>query len=195
MSARRRNPPLISPKIDIEDFEHLEEMIQQCEKCEIARPHGMKVIIRGNSEHPQVLFVGEAPWTWEEKLNAPFVGPAGQLLQSIINEASITSYAMINVVKCKPPVLRPPSQDEIDNCAPFLETQILSLKPSAIVALGRVAAERLLQRSITLNLEHGRVTRLTYRNHEVRVLVTYHPSYAKRNPRFRDTIVDDLMSL
>jgi DNA polymerase len=96
-----------------------------------------------------VLFVGEAPGKYEDMKGLPFVGPSGRLLDKEIITAGLglVAIGMTNVVKCRPidheGNNRPPSEEEIASCLPFIRQQIDLLKPRVVVAVGKVAKEAL----------------------------------------------------
>jgi DNA polymerase len=82
-----------------------------------------------------------------------------------------------NVVKCRPPGNRNPEADEIAACAPYLDRQIALVAPRLIVALGKVAAVRLLGREASIASLRGKLWE--YRGRPL--IVTYHPAYLLRN--------------
>lgn len=135
----------------------------------------------------EIVFVGEAPGAEEEKQKKPFVGPAGQKLDQILKAMGLAREEVYisNIVKFRPKMgdgrfqgsrNRPPTQEEMASCLPFVRAEIEVLRPRVIVALGRTAAEGLLERGGSL---------ASFRNldHEfsgIPVVVTDHPSYLLR---------------
>jgi len=120
----------------------LEAEIEKCRKCLMSKCRRHVVIHRG-SKHPVILLIGEAPGKYEDLNSIPFCGPSGKLLDKKIKEFGLPEHAMINVVKCRPTDAggqnRPPTDEEIHNCLPFLKEQIDLLAPKIIVAVGKVA--------------------------------------------------------
>ena len=99
------------------------------------------------------MFIGEAPGQQEDRQGRPFVGPAGQLLDKIIENAmglSRSEVFIANVNKCRPPGNRDPQPDEVGACLPFLRRQIEIIEPEVIVTLGRVAAQNLLSTTLPM---------------------------------------------
>jgi len=97
------------------------------------------------------LMVGEAPGEQEDLQGQPFVGPAGQLLDNMLKAVGLSrggDVFITNVLKCRPPANRNPQPDEMAQCAPFLQRQIELVQPTVILALGRFAAQSLLQSSL-----------------------------------------------
>lgn len=126
--------------------------VHDCWRCFLAAGRTQAVTWRGSVSPGVVLFVGEAPGKDEDTAGQPFVGPAGQLLQSWIDGPLALKpgeWLIANAVNCFPhdefgkPV--PPPLLSVDACAPFLARIIDIVKPSCIVALGR-SAERALER-------------------------------------------------
>lgn len=125
-----------------------------------------------------LLLVGEAPGAQEDALGVPFVGRAGQLLDSLLAEVGLARdrVAVANVLKCRPPANRKPRRAEVARCRPWLEHQIELLDPSLILALGGTAAEWFVGPSARIASLRGHA--LTYGGRPLRV--TYHPSAAIR---------------
>jgi uracil-DNA glycosylase len=130
---------------------------------------------------PGLALVGEAPGAAEDMAGRPFVGKAGQLLDTLLAEAGLdrAGVAVLNVLKCRPPGNRAPKPDEVARCRPFLERQLSLLPPSLVVALGLTAATWFLGRT-TLRAARGTVHPVTIGGHDLRVIATYHPSAAIR---------------
>jgi uracil-DNA glycosylase len=125
------------------------------------------------------LFIGEGPGADEDEQGDPFVGQAGKLLDSMLAAIGCRrgrEVYIANVVKCRPPGNRNPSGEEAAACAPFLDRQIELVAPKVIVALGRIAATRLLGTEASLASLRGKA----HRYRDVPVVVTYHPAYLLR---------------
>ena len=160
-----------------------------CTRCKLHQGRRTAVFGEGNPR-ARVLFVGEAPGAKEDQTGRPFVGPAGQLLDRIIEGAMglrREDVFIANVNKCRPPNNRAPAPDEVAACLPFLKRQVEILQPDVIVCLGRTAAQNLLGSSES-------TTAMRRRQHEYSntpVIVTWHPAYLLREPsRKRETWED-----
>ncbi|MBR6976651.1 MAG: uracil-DNA glycosylase, partial [Ottowia sp.] len=138
----------------------------------------------------------EAPGEQEDIQGAPFVGPAGQLLDAMLaalhlsresNEAPNAVY-IANVLKCRPPGNRNPQPDEVARCAPFLQRQMALLAPRVILALGRFAAQSLLQTNESIGRLRGQV----HHWHDTPLIVSYHPAYLLRSPHAKAHAWHDL---
>ena len=126
------------------------------------------------------LFVGEAPGAEEDARGEPFVGQAGRLLDNMLAALGLARGKRVyiaNVLKCRPPGNRNPEPDEVANCSPHLLRQIELVNPKLILAMGRFAAQTLLETDASIASLRGRVHRYAGRP----CIVTYHPAYLLRN--------------
>lgn len=124
------------------------------------------------------MFVGEAPGEQEDLKGEPFVGRAGQLLDEMIRALDLTreKVYIANVLKCRPPRNRDPSPEESRACEPFLLRQVAWVKPSIIIAVGRIAAQNLLKTQTPI----GKLRGMVHDYQGTPLVVTYHPAYLLR---------------
>ncbi|MFZ5469436.1 MAG: uracil-DNA glycosylase [Myxococcota bacterium] len=150
-----------------------------CTRCKLCK--GRKQIVFGvGNPKAELVFVGEGPGADEDEQGVPFVGKAGQLLTKMIEAMGFRrdDVYICNVVKCRPPGNRNPEPDEIEACEPFLKSQLRSIQPKAIVALGKFAAQTLLRDSTPITRLRGQ-----WRKYEgVPLMPTFHPAYLLRQP-------------
>lgn len=161
----------------------LRRAIGNCQLCSLAGARTNIVFGEGHLSS-QVLFVGEAPGQTEDEQGRPFVGRSGNLLDQAFQAAgwSREQVYITNVVMCRPPNNREPSVAEKEACHRFLLAKIDVLNPKLLVALGRTAAEFLLQRPVKITKERGQTFPLAWRsNVETKVMPIFHPSYVLRN--------------
>ncbi|MES1926734.1 uracil-DNA glycosylase [Salinisphaera sp. T31B1] len=140
-----------------------------------------------------VLIVGEAPGANEDAQGVPFVGRAGQLLDRMLAAIGCSrqhNVYITNICKFRPPNNRDPNADEVAADWPVLERQIELMDPMLVVAVGRVAAQTLLDTQEALGKMRGRMHR--YPRRELDVLVTYHPAYLLRSPQQKARAWEDL---
>lgn len=133
-----------------------------------------------------LLIIGEAPGAEEDRRGEPFVGRAGKLLDRMlyaIGRDRATNTYIANICKFRPPNNRDPQADEVAADRPYLERQIELLDPKLIMAVGRVAAQNLLETSSALGKMRGRIH--DYPGRTLPVLVTYHPAYLLRTPQHK----------
>lgn len=175
---------------DANPIETLRAETFACRKCTLCESRKTVVFGEGNPS-PEVLFVGEAPGAVEDQTGRPFVGPAGQLLDKILQGAMglrREDVYIANVNKCRPPGNRAPEPDEVAACLPFLKRQVELLAPRVIVALGRVAAHNLLGRTEAMRDLRGRD--LDYGG--IPVVVTWHPAFLLRDPSHKRETWEDI---
>src|SRR3954452_15007718 len=124
----------------------IREDIGDCTRC-VLHKQGRKQIVFGvGNPRAELMFIGEAPGADEDQQGEPFVGRAGQLLNNMIKAMGLQreEIYIANIIKCRPPGHRTPERDERETCSPFLMRQSATVKPTAIVALGAIAAKTLL---------------------------------------------------
>ena len=151
-----------------------------CRQCPLCETRTQTVFGVGNPE-ADLVFVGEAPGFHEDQQGIPFVGRAGHLLTDIIEKGmkfQRTDVYICNVLKCRPPENRDPSPLEVAACEPNLIQQLGIMRPKAIIALGKYAAQTLLKNTLSV----GRLRGQWWAYHGVPLRVTYHPAYLLRNP-------------
>ncbi len=163
------------------EWEELSLRVEQCKLCPLHRSRIRTVFGTGNRE-AECLIVGEAPGAQEDRQGEPFVGRAGQLLNEMLRALGYSrdDVYIANTLKCRPPNNRDPQIDEARSCAPYLEKQIRLLAPRVILAVGRIAAQLLLENESSLSRMRGKC--FTYQNTGIPVVVTYHPAYLLRRP-------------
>lgn len=167
-----------------------------CTRCKLHTTRRSIVFGVGDPATP-LMFVGEAPGEQEDKRGEPFVGPAGQLLDKMIEAMGWTrdTVYIANTTKCRPPGNRNPQPDELAQCIPFLHAQIAAIAPRIIVALGRPAANQLLERDAPISALRGRFhdyARFTSDRHSPKIMPTFHPAYLLRDPTKKRAAWDDL---
>ncbi|NJO80847.1 MAG: uracil-DNA glycosylase [Cyanobacteria bacterium RM1_2_2] len=151
----------------------------QCHRCGLGATRTHAVVGRGNPQAP-ILIVGEGPGQNEDETGLPFVGKAGQLLDKILESVKLTEADVFigNIVKCRPPGNRTPTQEEMDACRPYLLEQIRLVDPHIILLTGASAVRGLVgdKRGITK-------IRGEWIEWEGRMCMpVFHPAYLLRNP-------------
>ena len=185
--------PEPKPAPDADDgsaWERLEREIRDCTACPLHRQRHQAVPGIGD-RHPRWLVVGEGPGAEEDRRGEPFVGPAGQMLDAMLAAVGLSRQQGVfiaNSVKCRPPGNRTPETDEIASCFPYLRRQVRLLAPRLIVAVGRPAAQALLNQPVRIADVRGR----TFEFEGIPVIVTYHPAYLLRNPHDKGKAWEDL---
>ncbi len=163
-----------------------------CTLCRLSEKRRTVVFGEGDSS-ADLLVVGEAPGLEEDRSGRPFVGPAGQLLDKMLAAIGFRrdEVFICNVLKCRPPDNRDPLGDEVASCRPYLRRQVELIKPKAICAFGRFAAQTLLTSEASLS-------RLRGAKHDfmgIPVVATYHPAALLRNTQWKRPAWEDLKLL
>lgn len=163
------------------DWQSLRAQVAGCTRCALSASRTQTVFGVGNTQ-AELLVIGEAPGVDEDRQGEPFVGRAGQLLNSMLQAMGNPreSVFIANVLKCRPPGNRDPSPQEAASCLPYLERQVELLRPRLILAVGRIAAQNLLATDTPLGRLRGQVHRFGAR--ATPLIVTYHPAYLLRSP-------------
>jgi uracil-DNA glycosylase family 4 len=167
-----------------------EEIGPACSRCKLHTLGRKQVVFGVGNPNADLMFVGEAPGADEDEQGEPFVGRAGQLLTKIIEAIGLKreDVYIANVIKCRPPGNRNPEPDEVEQCQPFLFRQIDAIKPKVIVALGKFAAQSLLQSTDPITRVRGR--EFSYRG--ATLIPTFHPAYLLRNPSAKRDVWEDM---
>ena len=195
---RKGAPPIPGPGLSVEPpvtFPELAtmaavaEVIRECRKCALCEGRTNTVPGEGPLD-ARFVVVGEGPGATEDELGRPFVGRAGELLDSILGGIDIprSSAYILNIVKCRPPANRTPLPDEAAACLPYLHRQLAILRPKVILAAGSTAIAHLLQSKQPLGKLRGQVHRYA----GIPVIATYHPAALLRNPNWKRPTWDDV---
>jgi uracil-DNA glycosylase len=190
LGAELPKPPQVDPELIPTDakipippgtytsMEQMNEHCNRCHRCELGETRTHAVVGRGNLQAP-IMIIGEGPGQNEDETGRPFVGKAGQLLDKILESVHLTEEDVFiaNIVKCRPPGNRTPTQDEMDACRPYLMEQIRMVDPRIILLAGASAVRGLIgdKRGITK-------IRGEWIEWEGRLCMpVFHPAYLLRN--------------
>ncbi len=162
---------------------HLEQLAlswRSCSDCALSRSRQRVVFYRGNP-NALIAIVGEAPGAEEDVRGAPFVGPAGRVINGLLLEAKVSfdDVCFLNMVGCRPPANRVPRREELLACEPRTLDMLRTVNPSVVLMLGRTAAKLASipaigpWRGMPVQVELGK-------QRSCRGVVTYHPSFLLR---------------
>lgn len=182
-------PPAAAPKIHLPDddggvsklgWEELATAVRSCTKCPLHATRTNGVFGVGD-RRARWMIVGEAPGADEDRQGEPFVGRAGQLLNSMLKAIGLAREQVFiaNILKSRPPNNRDPKPEEVRACIPYLYRQIELVDPALILCVGRIAAQTLLAVDTPIGKLRGTVHRIATNRPMV---VTYHPAYLLRSP-------------
>ena len=169
----------------------LKQAVGGCEACALCKTRRNTVFGVGD-EQADWLLVGEAPGAEEDARGEPFVGQAGRLLDNMLSAIGLqrrVGVYIANVLKCRPPGNRNPEPEEVARCSPHLVRQIELIRPKLIVAMGRFAAQTLLNSDASIASMRGRL----FEYQTVPLIVTYHPAYLLRNMPDKAKAWEDLV--
>ncbi len=173
-------------------LEAVEAECLRCRACPLCegRHH---VVFGVGDEHAELMLVGEGPGEQEDLQGEPFVGPAGQLLDDMLQLIDLhrDRIYICNIVKCRPPRNRDPLAQEQDACRHWLDEQIRAVQPRIIVCLGRIAAAALIDSDFKITRQHGQ----WFRKDGIAMTAIYHPSALLRDPSKRPETFADLRSI
>jgi DNA polymerase len=156
--------------LDFVDLGALARDVHECRRCPLgfSRTHAVPGV---GPSSARIMVVGEAPGQNEDQQGEPFVGAAGKLLDQLLRGIGLSrsDVFITNILKCRPPNNRDPQPAEVQACSPYLEQQLLLIKPEVVLILGRHALARLLPGQESISRLHGHVI--------VKDAVTYIPVY------------------
>jgi len=181
-----------SPVDGCDDLESVSRLVSVCEACELAATR-TNVVFGAGSPTADLMFIGEGPGKNEDLQGVPFVGRAGELLDKILAAAEFPrdEVYIANIIKCRPPNNRTPLTSEIEACVPFLARQIALIKPRIICTLGLPATQTLLGMKGSMGGMRGKV----YRHRDIKVIPTYHPAAALRDPKYKRPMWEDFLRI
>lgn len=173
-------------------WNELKQECAQCHRCALGETRRHLVFGVG-AEYARVMLIGEGPGEQEDLQGVPFVGPAGKLLDDMLEMIHLdrTKVYIANIVKCRPPKNRDPLYVEQDCCSEWLQRQIALVDPKIIVCLGRIAATALIKENFRITREHGQWFAINGRNY----MAIYHPSALLRDVSKRPETFVDLKAL
>ncbi|MDR2239986.1 MAG: uracil-DNA glycosylase [Zoogloeaceae bacterium] len=171
-------------------WDELTAAVSGCRDCRLCERRKKTVFGVGDIA-ADWLFIGEGPGAEEDESGEPFVGQAGRLLDAMLAAINLKRGDNVyigNVVKCRPPGNRTPEPEETAACFPYLRRQIGLIRPRLIVALGKPAAETLLDAEVRVGAARGRL----FEHGGIPLIVTYHPAYLLRNLTDKTKAWEDL---
>jgi DNA polymerase len=174
-------PPASVPGPSVDIWSELQAKVAACTLCGLHKTRTQTVFGVGRRD-AQLFVIGEAPGADEDRQGEPFVGRAGQLLNAMLRAIGLprSEVYIANILKCRPPGNRDPQPDEQTSCTPYLTQQIALVQPKVLLAVGRIAAQWLLQTDTPIGRLRGRV--VPYGERNTPLVVTYHPAYLLRSP-------------
>lgn len=161
--------------------------VDNCKDCQLH--HSRKNAVPGEGPaDAELMFIGEGPGFHENEQGRPFVGAAGRFLEELLASIGLQrdDVFICNVIKCRPPGNRDPQPDEIDACARYLDRQIRTINPKAIITLGRFSMARYIP-GARISSIHGKARVVNGRT----IVPMYHPAAALHQPSLRQVVKED----
>jgi len=191
----------LSNNLQLEDIVTIEELtnyINRSDKC-LLKNSAKKTVIADGNPASKLMIIGEAPGKDEDEQGIPFVGQAGQLLNKMLTAINIQrkDVYITNVIPWRPPNNRPPTNEEILLCLPFLQKHIELIKPKFLLLLGATAAKSILSSPLSISKLRNKWHEYTSMNLNLKIktLVSYHPAFLLRSPQFKKEAWEDLQNL
>ncbi len=174
----------------------LDELEALCQKADVLRTdlEGTQLVFGVGNPNADLLLIGEAPGAEEDKQGEPFVGKAGQLLNKILDAINFDrdDVYIANILKHRPPNNRNPKPEERKRSLPFLLRQIDLIEPKLILALGKVSAQTLLDKNLSLTKMRGQFH--NFRG-KYQLMATYHPAALLRHAKWKRPTWEDVQLL
>ncbi len=176
----------------MQDWEELENTCNNCSACPLHTTRN-NVVFGVGPKDADIVFVGEGPGEQEDLRGEPFVGAAGKLLDDMLSiiDLNRNNCYIANIVKCRPPFNRDPSQEEQDACVGYLYNQLKLLRPRVVVCLGRISAMHLISPDFRITKQHGSWVC----KDGVWITAIYHPSALLRDVSKRPETFYDLLDI
>ncbi len=170
----------------------LETIVKDCQACPLSKTR-TNVVFGEGSEKARIMFVGEGPGYYEDKIGRPFVGKAGQLFDKILQAISLDrkDIYVTNIVKCRPPNNRDPLENESKVCIEYLRWQVKIINPSMLICLGRVAAVNIINPNFKITKDRGK----WFKKGKFDLLATYHPAALLRDENKKREVWEDFKKI
>lgn len=175
------------------DWPELEAACQNCRNCSLHETR-TNVVFGVGSRTAEVLFIGEGPGENEDLQGKPFVGRSGQLLDKFLASVDLSrdkNVYIANMVKCRPPKNRDPKPEEQDQCINWLREQFRIIRPKIVICVGRIAAQRLIDKDFKVTKQHGEFID----KNGTLFMGTYHPAAILRNPNNKEAAFGDWLKV
>jgi len=174
------------------DWTEFEEKCGACMQCSLGKTRTNIVIERGSRTAP-LMFIGEGPGEQEDKQGKPFVGAAGQLLDMLLSALMFKEdeYYICNIVKCRPPSNRVPTDDEAESCLPWLRNQVALMRPQIMVCLGSTATKYIVDKNARITQIRGQwIDRKGFW-----IMPSFHPAALLRDTTKKALLFEDMKNV
>lgn len=182
------------------EIKQIEQDVANCKRCSLWKTRKNPVAGEGPVT-AKVMFIGEAPGYNEDVQGRPFVGKAGKIFDELLHSVELErkKVYVTNILKCRPPNNRDPLWSEIRTCTPYLDKQIMAIKPKVIGTLGNFASSYVLEKfGITpekIGKIHGKTFHIKNLLLETWIIPLYHPAAVVYNPNMKGVLMEDFTSI
>lgn len=187
------------PVVNLDAFTTLDDLKAELEKscnCEL-KTYATKTVFGDGNSQAKILVIGEAPGQEEDLAGLPFIGRSGELLMNAFKSISLErekNFYITNNIFWRPPGNRKPTDEEMEICRPYLAKIVEIIKPHAIICVGSVAAQNVLQTEETISSMRNKIyTQAKSFIYTGKIFAIYHPSYLLRNPSKKYDMYKDLL--
>lgn len=173
-------------------LKEIESFVKKCNRCPLYKTRTNIVFGEGNPKS-EIIFISEAPGYNEDKTGKLFVGKSGELLDKMMESIDLQreEIYITNILKCRPPNNREPSEKECSTCIEFLRWQVKIIQPTIIVCLGAVAAKNIIKKDFKLYKERG----IWFNRGKYSIIATYHPGALLRDESKKRGAWEDLQKI
>ena len=174
-------------------LDELEIKCKNCTKCDLCEGRTNLVFGIGKKD-ADIMLIGEGPGENEDLQGQPFVGRSGQLLDKFLASVDLSrdkNVYIANMVKCRPPKNRDPKPEEQDMCINWLREQFKIIKPKIVVCVGRISAQKLIDKNFKVTQQHGQFID----KNGTLFMGTYHLAAILRNPNNKEFAFADWLAL
>ncbi len=196
-TAQAKALAISNASVKAQGVRSLAEIRKEVGACTLCMLHKTRtnVVFGVGDEKAQAMFIGEAPGANEDLQGEPFVGRAGMLLNAMLKSIGLKrdDIYIANILKCRPPNNRDPLPEEVRLCTPYLQQQIALIQPKILIAVGRIAAQFLLNTMEAMSSLRGKTYQ--YGPQKIPLLVTYHPAYLLRSPSEKRKAYSDFLEI
>lgn len=174
-------------------LDELEIKCKSCTNCPLCEGRTNLVFGMGKKD-ADIMLIGEGPGENEDLQGKPFVGRSGQLLDKFLASVDLSrdkNVYIANMVKCRPPKNRDPKPEEQDMCIKWLREQFKIIKPKIVICVGRISAQRLIDKNFKVTQQHGEFID----KNGTLFMGTYHPAAILRNPNNKEAAFGDWLKI
>ncbi|EKV32610.1 Uracil-DNA glycosylase, family 4 [Caenispirillum salinarum AK4] len=183
---------------EAQTLEDLRGAVERFESCPLKVTATNTVFADGNPD-ADLMIIGEAPGAEEDRQGKPFVGASGQLLDRMLASIGFdrSTFYITNVIPWRPPGNRKPTPQEVGMCLPFIRRHVELAAPKAILMVGGLSAQSLLDRTEGITRLRGRWFEYASPNLPAAVpaIASFHPAYLLRSPQMKKLAWRDLLLL